>query len=228
MEAASSALPIVATDVRGCREVVDHEVSGLLVPVLDPDALAGAIARLGNDPGLRERMGKAGRAKALAEFDEAKVVSRVIAAYRKVARRKGLANIWPLSGPCGEVRIREEAPRDHRLLRRLLGRTPESERHSWLVSLVAEDQAGLAGVASATYQSDQTALLSRIFVAPDARRGGLGRRLVDSLMTRLEDRDNGEVVAESIDNSTFRLLNAAGFETDLAGRLVFRFSLRRS
>ena len=228
MEAASSGLPIVATDVRGCREVVDQDVSGLLVPVLDPNALAATIARLGNDPGLRERMGKAGRVKALAEFDETQVVSRVLAAYRKAARRKGHSNIWPPSGPCGEVRIRQEVPSDERLLRRLLGRIPARGRDPLIISLVAEDDAGLAGVASATYQDGKTARLSRIFVAPDARGGGLGRVLVNSLVESLEARAIGEVVADSIDSATLCLLQTVGFQVDAAGRSVFRLASRTS
>ncbi len=49
MEAAASAVPIVATDIRGCREVVDHERTGLLVPARDPLALEAAIDRLVGD-----------------------------------------------------------------------------------------------------------------------------------------------------------------------------------
>ncbi|MEA2057639.1 MAG: glycosyltransferase family 4 protein, partial [Actinomycetota bacterium] len=40
MEAAATGIPVVATDIRGCREVVDPGVNGLLVPVRDADALA--------------------------------------------------------------------------------------------------------------------------------------------------------------------------------------------
>ena len=40
IEAAACALPLVTTDVPGCREVVTHEVEGLLVPVKDANALA--------------------------------------------------------------------------------------------------------------------------------------------------------------------------------------------
>ena len=40
MEAAASGLPVIASDVRGCRQVVDHDVTGLLVPVRDGEALA--------------------------------------------------------------------------------------------------------------------------------------------------------------------------------------------
>ena len=50
MEAAAMGLPVIATDIRGCRQVVDHGVTGLLVPARNPAALAEAIGRLASDP----------------------------------------------------------------------------------------------------------------------------------------------------------------------------------
>jgi glycosyltransferase involved in cell wall biosynthesis len=90
MEAAATGLPIVATDVRGCRQVVDEGVTGYLVPVRDPAALREALARLVGQPDLRRRMGQAALAKAAREFDERDVVRRVMATYAQVAARKGL------------------------------------------------------------------------------------------------------------------------------------------
>ncbi|MCG5512750.1 glycosyltransferase family 4 protein [Ectothiorhodospira shaposhnikovii] len=81
IEAAACALPLVTTDVPGCREVVTHEVDGLLVPVKDGVALARAIARLQDDPGLRRRLGEAAREKALREFDERIVIERTLGVY---------------------------------------------------------------------------------------------------------------------------------------------------
>ncbi|MCX7621335.1 MAG: glycosyltransferase family 4 protein, partial [Acidimicrobiales bacterium] len=43
MEASAMGLPVVATDIRGCRQVVDHGHTGLLVPVHDPVAIAEAV-----------------------------------------------------------------------------------------------------------------------------------------------------------------------------------------
>ena len=88
MEAAAMGLPVVATDIRGCRQVVDDGNSGILVPVGDVAALVEAIARLAADPGLRGEMGRAARRRAEAEFDERAVVERVLQAYESVARRK--------------------------------------------------------------------------------------------------------------------------------------------
>jgi glycosyltransferase involved in cell wall biosynthesis len=84
IEAAACGLPLVTTDVPGCREVVTDGVDGLLVPVRDSGALAEAIARLCDDPALRERLGKAARQKALAEFDERIVIKQTLDVYREL------------------------------------------------------------------------------------------------------------------------------------------------
>ena len=90
MEAAAMGLPIVATDIRGCREVVEPGVNGTLVPVRDAAALATALGELA-DPERRAQWGRASRDVAARRFDERDVVRRVFAAYAAVARRKGLA-----------------------------------------------------------------------------------------------------------------------------------------
>lgn len=84
IEAAACGLPLVTTDVPGCREVVSHEVDGLLVPAGNAHALAGAILRLQDNPALRERLGAAARAKALASFDECSVIQQTLAVYREL------------------------------------------------------------------------------------------------------------------------------------------------
>jgi glycosyltransferase involved in cell wall biosynthesis len=84
IEAAACGLPLVTTDVPGCREVVADGVDGLLVPARDADALAQAIARLWKDPALARRLGQAARRKVLAEFDERIVIARTLAVYREL------------------------------------------------------------------------------------------------------------------------------------------------
>jgi len=83
LEAAAMEKPIIATQTVGCREVVEDGVNGLLVPVKDARALADAMFRLIQAPDLRERMGKAGRAKVEREFDEQMVIEKVLEAYRQ-------------------------------------------------------------------------------------------------------------------------------------------------
>jgi glycosyltransferase involved in cell wall biosynthesis len=85
IEAAACGLPLVTTDVPGCREVVSDGVDGLLVPARDSEALASAIARLCRDPSLRFRLGQAARQKVLAEFDESIVIEQTMAVYRELA-----------------------------------------------------------------------------------------------------------------------------------------------
>jgi glycosyltransferase involved in cell wall biosynthesis len=87
MEAAASGLPVIATDIRGCRQVVSHGQSGLLVPLHDPVRLAAAIEELVVDPALRQRMGAAGRRKAEDEFDDRAVVAKTMEAYERVLVR---------------------------------------------------------------------------------------------------------------------------------------------
>jgi glycosyltransferase involved in cell wall biosynthesis len=84
IEAAACALPLVTTDVPGCREVVAHEVDGLLVPPRDATALANAIARLQDDKMLAQRLGNAAREKALAEFDEQTIIKKTLEVYREL------------------------------------------------------------------------------------------------------------------------------------------------
>jgi glycosyltransferase involved in cell wall biosynthesis len=87
MEAAASGLPIVATDIRGCREVVEHTRTGLLVPVREAAVLAAAIERMAGDAALRRRMGEAAVAKARGEFDQRRVIIRTLDAYGELNRR---------------------------------------------------------------------------------------------------------------------------------------------
>ncbi len=84
IEAAACGLPLVTTDVPGCREVVIDGVDGLLVPVRDAVALAAAITRLLDDQTLAARLGVAARAKALSDFDERIVIERTLAVYHEL------------------------------------------------------------------------------------------------------------------------------------------------
>lgn len=81
IEAGACARALVATDVPGCREVITDGVDGLLVPLRDPPALARAIARLQDDSALACRLGRAARAKALAEYDERIVIAQTLRIY---------------------------------------------------------------------------------------------------------------------------------------------------
>jgi glycosyltransferase involved in cell wall biosynthesis len=82
LEAAAAGLPLVATDVPGCREVVRADENGILVPVGDAKALAGALERLALDPAARERMSARSREIACGDFDEDRVLAATLAIYR--------------------------------------------------------------------------------------------------------------------------------------------------
>jgi glycosyltransferase involved in cell wall biosynthesis len=82
LEAAACGRPLVATDVPGCRELVEPGRTGLLVPARDPASLADALARLAGDPALRRRLGATARALVERDFAEAVVVAQTLALYR--------------------------------------------------------------------------------------------------------------------------------------------------
>lgn len=68
-EAMAVGVPVVATDISGIPELVRDEQTGLLVPSRDPEALAAAVKRLLQDPGLAMRLSGAARALLGREFD---------------------------------------------------------------------------------------------------------------------------------------------------------------
>jgi glycosyltransferase involved in cell wall biosynthesis len=78
IEAMLVGLPVVASDVGGPREQIVADVTGLLVPPRQVTPLVEALARLAADAGPREAMGLAGRERAMALYDEAKVVARTV------------------------------------------------------------------------------------------------------------------------------------------------------
>lgn len=84
LEAAAFGIPIVTTDVAGCREVVTHGVNGLLVPARDSGALANAIRFMYENPVDRKRMGIMGRETVLNGFDQRIVFERTYAVYQNL------------------------------------------------------------------------------------------------------------------------------------------------
>ena len=88
MEATACGVPVVATDIRGCRQVVDHGVTGL----------AGARPRrrrhwptrsehLARRPGAAAAMSEAAVARARAEFDDRRVIGITLDVYARFPRR---------------------------------------------------------------------------------------------------------------------------------------------
>ena len=81
MEAAATGLPIVACDIRGSRQVVDHGVTGLLGAVRSPSVLQAHITQLVDDADLRATMSAAALDKARRDFDQQRVIDRTLAVY---------------------------------------------------------------------------------------------------------------------------------------------------
>jgi len=89
LEAAACGKPMVAADVPGCREILVHGVTGLLVPPKDAAALAAAIHSLLDDPSLRTAMGVAARELVVRSFSVEQVTGQVIRLYRELLASPG-------------------------------------------------------------------------------------------------------------------------------------------
>ncbi len=84
LEAAACARPLIATDVPGCRDVVEDGVNGLLVPEEDAAALADAIRTLAADPECCAQMGEKSRNRVVTHFSSARVTNVVHDLYQKL------------------------------------------------------------------------------------------------------------------------------------------------
>lgn len=69
MEAMASGLPVIASDISGIPELVEHETTGLLVPPADPAAIADAVERLASEPGLRRAIAQAAIERIRTQYD---------------------------------------------------------------------------------------------------------------------------------------------------------------
>jgi len=84
IEAAAMERPIITTDVPGCRDVVDHGRTGLLVPLQDARAIELAIQLLLENPDLAARFGKAARQKVVEEFQVSLVNESTLKQYARL------------------------------------------------------------------------------------------------------------------------------------------------
>ena len=81
LEAAATQRAIVTTDTPGCREVVQHGRTGLLIPPRSAKALAAAILTLLEDAALRHQLAAAARVCVEEEFEEKLVIGQTLAVY---------------------------------------------------------------------------------------------------------------------------------------------------
>jgi glycosyltransferase involved in cell wall biosynthesis len=83
LEAMERGRPVIAADIGGLGELVEHEVTGLLVPAGEAEPLAQALELLGGDLELAARMGEAGRRRALDRFLQERCTDRTEVLYRE-------------------------------------------------------------------------------------------------------------------------------------------------
>lgn len=95
LEAMRAGLPVVASDVGGVREAVEHGTTGLLVGRADRAGLASALNRLLVDPSLRRAFGEAGRRAYERRFTADRMVAETEGVYRELAAEAG--GPFPLS-----------------------------------------------------------------------------------------------------------------------------------
>ncbi|GAB4222597.1 MAG: glycosyltransferase family 4 protein [Spirochaetales bacterium] len=84
LEAMRAGLPVVATDVGGCRESVVDGETGFLVPKEDPQELQNRLRLLIESPDLRIRMGRSGRRRFEEHFTFQRMYERTLAVYQEV------------------------------------------------------------------------------------------------------------------------------------------------
>lgn len=90
LEASAVGLPVIATTIGGIPEIVEDDVTGILVPPNDPKSLAEAIIKLASDVKLRRKMGEAGRKRALENFRWEDNLKEMIRLYKQLIEKKSL------------------------------------------------------------------------------------------------------------------------------------------
>ncbi|WP_416665973.1 glycosyltransferase family 4 protein [Egbenema bharatensis] len=99
LEAAAMQLPVVATRVAGCVDAVEEGVTGLLVPSHSAEALADAMGLYLSHPELRDRHGRAGRARVLRDYCQSAIWDAVYQEYLRLLTEKGLSVPNPVFSP---------------------------------------------------------------------------------------------------------------------------------
>jgi len=102
LEAMAAGLPAIATSVGGVPEVIEHEVTGLLVPPSEPVALSKAILSLLNDEELRHRLARAGRERVVRHFNFDRLMDVLKTLYAELSdsalvRKPRRASLQPLA-----------------------------------------------------------------------------------------------------------------------------------
>ncbi len=102
LEAAAASVPSVTTTATGARDAVVDGVTGLLIPVGDPLALADALVSVLEDPSLRDQLAKAANNCVVEEFERYKVWARIAALYRELLPRPSGSHRCAIANPTEE------------------------------------------------------------------------------------------------------------------------------
>ncbi len=92
MEASAVGVPCIVTNVRGCREAIEDEYNGLVVPLGDVRALADAILDLLTNRDKAQKLAETGKRVALRNFDERRVFKTVETEYARLIKAKDTSN----------------------------------------------------------------------------------------------------------------------------------------
>ncbi len=92
LEAMACEKPVIAFSCGAVDEIVENEVTGFMLPIGDLDGTAAVVRRMASDPSLAQRMGQAGRARALACFSEERGVNAYLRLYQDLARKQSKAS----------------------------------------------------------------------------------------------------------------------------------------
>lgn len=241
MEAAASGIPVIATDVRGCRQVVDDGVTGLLVPPRDAQRLAAAVETLATDSVRRASMSEAALAKAAADFDQNTVIGKTLAIYARLAGAVAPQRLPDTSvsgvtvGPATEREVAAAAALHARqisggflatlgegFLERLYRRASRSTGSFLLVA--RDDQGAVVGFLSGT---EDVAALYRQFVLRDGLTAGFAAapRLAKRWRSALETLNYSRAATSHLDEEVSEVraeLLAMAVAADWKGRGVGR------
>ena len=91
LEASAMELPFIASDTTGCRDPIDYGATGILVPVRDSAALAGAVERLLGDESRRRELARKARRRVEELFDQRKLWPALEGCYRELLEAQNLS-----------------------------------------------------------------------------------------------------------------------------------------
>ncbi|HEU5181283.1 MAG TPA: glycosyltransferase family 4 protein [Candidatus Polarisedimenticolia bacterium] len=89
-EAMAVGRPVVATDIGGASEIVEHGRTGLIVPPADPDSLASAMAQILEREDSGRALGEAGARRVREQFGRDRMAEGTLEAYRRALQRRSL------------------------------------------------------------------------------------------------------------------------------------------